>query len=156
MNTPLSIPAFDSLPNSEEVIQITQWLSEAGLSSLELSNVQGVRLRITVEESAPPTPDATSHTFPTHGQPEAAVSTSTDISVTAPYFGNLLRKNPLTKEEFAPSGSSVCAGEVVSMLQIGELTVSITAPQNGTVVQFMAEEGDLISYGQTILTLHPL
>lgn len=154
MNTPLSIPAFDNFPNSEDVIQISQWLNEAGLSSLELSNTHGLRLRITVGESNASTSDMTDHTSSPQGQLDDAASP--DIFVTAPYFGNLLRKNPLTNEEFAPSGSSVCAGDAVSMLQIGELTVPITAPQNGTVVQFMAEEGDLISYGQTILTLRPL
>lgn len=154
MNTPLSIPAFDGLPNSEDIIQISRWLNEAGLNSLELSNTQGLRLRITVGESNASTPDMADHTSSSQGKLEDVGPP--DISVTAPYFGNLLRKNPLTNEEFAPSGSSVCAGDAVSMLQIGELTVPIVAPQNGTVVQFMAEEGDLISYGQTILILHPL
>ncbi|OUJ01555.1 acetyl-CoA carboxylase [Acetobacter cibinongensis] len=135
-------------------MQISRWLNEAGLSSLELSNAQGMRLRITVGESNASTPDRAGHTPSPQAKLEDAVFP--DISVTAPYFGNLLRKNPLTNEEFAPLGSSVCAGDAVSMLQIGELTVPITAPQNGTVVQFMGEEGDLISYGQTILTLHPL
>lgn len=154
MNTPLSVPAFENLPNSEDVVQISQWLKDAGLSSLELSNEQGTRLRISVGGCDIPASGVMPHAAaPLPMPPED--SPSTDIPVTAAYFGNLLLSNPITKEAFAPEGSSVRAEETVAMLQIGELTVPITAPQSGTVVQVMAKEGDLIGYGQTVLTLCP-
>lgn len=154
MNMPLSVPNFETLPNSEEVVQISEWLKDAGLSSLELSNAHGTRLRISVgnyEPTATPTSALVSPSAQTH--PEK--TPSTDIPVKAPYFGNVLLCNPVTKKEFAPEGSSVQAEDTVAMLQIGELTVPITAPQNGTVAQFIAKEGDLVGYGQTVLTLQP-
>lgn len=154
MSMPLSVPDFETLPNSEDVVQISQWLRDAGLSSLELSNAHGTRLRISVGdyESAP------AHTAPLSDAPAFAhpeKAPSTDIPVKAPYFGNVLLCNPVTKKEFAPEGSSVKAEDTVAMLQIGELTVPITAPRNGTVAHFVAKEGDLIGYGQTVLTLLP-
>lgn len=154
MNKPLSVPAFETLPSSEDVVQISQWLKEAGLSSLELSNEQGTRLRISVGNCEAPSANSlplVPSALPALPREEPAQ----DIKIKARYFGNLLRRNPVTKEEFAAEGGSVCAEETVAMLQIGELTVPITAPQAGTVVQFMANEGDLIGYGQTILTLRP-
>lgn len=154
MNMPLSVPNFETLPNSEEVVQISQWLKDAGLSSLELSNAHGTRLRISVGDYDPPAPPSAALASPSaQTHPEKALST--DIPVKAPYFGNVLLCNPVTKKEFAPEGSSVRAEDTVAMLQIGELTVPITAPQNGTVAQFTAKEGDLIGYGQTVLTLQP-
>lgn len=154
MNMPLSVPDFETLPNSEEVVQISQWLKDAGLSSLELSNAHGTRLRISVGDYEPSAAPSAVHASPSALlHPEKAPST--DIPVKAPYFGNVLLCNPVTKKEFAPEGSSVRAEDTVAMLQIGELTVPITAPQNGTVAQFIAKEGDLVGYGQTVLTLQP-
>ncbi|MFT9215890.1 MAG: biotin/lipoyl-containing protein [Acetobacter malorum] len=154
MNMPLSIPNFETLPNSEEVVQISQWLNDAGLSSLELSNAHGTRLRISVGDYEPSTTPPAAFVSPS-ALPHPEKAPSTDIPVKAPYFGNVLLCNPVTKKEFAPEGSSVQAEDTVAMLQIGELMVPITAPQNGTVAQFIAKEGDLIGYGQTVLTLQP-
>ncbi|MGD7070892.1 acetyl-CoA carboxylase biotin carboxyl carrier protein [Acetobacter sp. AAB5] len=148
MTKPLSLPIFESLPNSEEVIEISQWLNEAGLSSLELSNAQGTRFCICVET-------ATDSSKPENTPELLSLNTQagTDITVTAPYFGHLLLHNPVTKETFAPVGSSVCAGAIVAILEIEDMTVPVTASGNGTVAHVLAKEGDLVGYGQPILKL---
>lgn len=153
MSAPLSIPSFDELPSTEDIVQISQWLKTAGLSSLELSNTQGTRLRICIDKSETPAPAVNPQTQP--DTPLINTIPSNQFSITAPYFGNLLLHNPVTNNAFAPEGYVVAADETVAMLQIGELTVPITAPQSGTVVHIKAQEGDLISYGQAILTILP-
>lgn len=155
MSAPLSIPPFNDLPSAEDVVQISQWLKAAGLSSLELSNEQGTRLRICIDKTPEATPATILPTSQSPLSPPVPSQPSEGLVIKAPYFGNLLLHNPATHKAFAQEGSTVEAQETVAMLQIGELTVPITAPQSGTVTQLMAQEGNLINYGQTILTIQP-
>lgn len=147
MTKPLSLPIFENLPNTEEIVQISQWLNEAGLNSLELSNTHGTRFRICVETAKNPAESSLQQNI------VATQQVSTDISITAPYFGHLLLCNPVTMETFAPIGSSVCKGAIVAILQIDDLTLPVTASDNGTVVQILAKDGDLVGYGQPILKI---
>lgn len=153
MTKPLSLPTFESLPNSEEIVQISQWLNEAGLSSLELSNAHGTRFCISVETAETSTDSSEQH----NALEPSALNTQagTGVTVTAPYFGHLLLDNPVTKETFAPIGSSVCTGAIIAILQIENLTIPVTASDNGTVTEVFSKEDDLIGYGQPILMLQP-
>lgn len=151
MTKPLSLPIFESLPNSDEVVQISQWLHAAGLSSLELSNAQGTHFRICVETAETPTDGSEQHNAL---EPSSlSIQAETDVTVTAPYFGHLLLHNPATKEALAPVGSSVCTGAVVAILEIEDVTIPVTASSNGIVADVIAKEGELIGYGQPILTI---
>lgn len=151
MTKPLSLPTFENLPNSEDIVQISQWLNEARLSSLELSNAQGTYLRICVETAETPTGGCEQY----NGLEPSALNTQaeTAITVTAPYFGHLLLHNPVTKEALAPVGSPVCTGAIVAILEIEDVTVPVTASDDGIVADVLAKEGELIGYGQPILTI---
>ena len=156
MSAPLPIPSFDALPSSDDIVQISQWLKAAGLSSLELSNAQGTRLRICVDKDNAAAPIAPAANPQAHSvAPQTTQIPSDNLVITAPYFGNLLLHNPATHKAFAPEGASISADDTVAMLQSGELTVPITTPQSGTVAHIKAQEGDLINYGQAILTVTP-
>ncbi|CCT59042.1 acetyl-CoA carboxylase biotin carboxyl carrier protein [Acetobacter pasteurianus 386B] len=153
MTKPLSLPTFDSLPNSEEIVQISQWLNEAGLSSLELANAQGTHLRICIETAE--TPAGSSEQYNALEPSVHNAPAENGVTVIAPYFGHLLLHNPITKEALAPVGSSVCTGAIVAILEIEGVTVPVTASDDGIVADVLAKEGELIGYGQPILTLQP-
>ncbi|MGF1277120.1 biotin/lipoyl-containing protein [Acetobacter pasteurianus] len=134
-------------------MQISQWLHAAGLNSLELSNAQGKHFRICVETAETPTGGSEQHNALELSSRN--IQAETGVTVTAPYFGHLLLHNPATKETLAPIGSSVCTGAIVAILEIADITIPVTASSNGIVADVLAKEGELIGYGQPILTLQP-
>lgn len=137
------LPDLSTLPNVEEIAQLTAWLAEAGLSAMELSNASGGKLRIAV---------AHSHAPVAVPQPLPAPDTCT---VTAPYFGRLALCPPLGQEPFAPIGARVCKGDTIALLTLDTLQIPVTAPVDGTVVEVLAQDDTLVGYGAGIFIIRP-
>lgn len=55
----------------------------------------------------------------------------------------------------APVGSPVAAGDAVATVSSLRDTYDVTAPHGGTVVEWLAEDGDPVAPGQPVLRLHP-
>lgn len=149
-NTPRLIPAFDTLPAPEEIARIADWLADAGLDSLELSNDAGVRLRIRTSQPAAVQGDGPA-ALPC--PPCAGIGT---VAVTAPYFGHLCLSHPLRDAPFAPVGAQVSQHDVVALLTLGSLQLPVRAPVGGEVVEVVAQPGALLGYGAKILEIRPL
>lgn len=150
MEKPITLPKFAELPTTQDLVQITHWLQRAGLHELELTNAQGIRLRVvaginTPQASQPPT----AHAAPTEPAP------TNPIPVNAPYFGHLRLQDPITCKALAPVGHTVQVGQTVAMLDLGKLRVPVHSPITGVVATPCAQEGDLVGYGQTILSITP-
>ncbi|MFW7268070.1 biotin/lipoyl-containing protein [Gluconacetobacter sp. Hr-1-5] len=136
------LPDLSTLPNVEEIAQLTIWLAEAGLSAMELSNASGGKLRIAVAQAPAAAPQ------PVPEAPETRTAT-------APYFGRLALCHPLRQEPFAPVGARVCKGDTIALLTLDTLQLPVTAPADGTVVEVLAQEDMLLGYGAGILTIRP-
>jgi len=52
-------------------------------------------------------------------------------------------------------GTSVRAGEVIATVSSLRDTYDVTAPHGGTIVEWLAEDGDPVAPGQPVLRLHP-
>ncbi|MBB2205434.1 acetyl-CoA carboxylase biotin carboxyl carrier protein subunit [Gluconacetobacter takamatsuzukensis] len=139
---PPLLPDLSTLPDVAEIAQITTWLAEAGLASMDLSNAAGARLRLTVAPS-PVTP------------PPAAPAPAETITATAPYFGHLALRHPLRAEPFAPLGATVRKGDTIALLTLDTLQVPVTAPADGIVAEILGQEGALVGYGAAILSIRP-
>lgn len=122
------------------VDQLSLWLAEAGIDSLELSGPdRELRLGRTVQQRLQAKPTDTARAV-TH-------------AVRAPMVGNPLHSHPMRRVPLAPRGSLVRAGQTVALLQIGALLVPIDASCDGVVVEVMAEEGALVGFGAEITRL---
>lgn len=150
MEKPVTLPAFESLPSAQDIVQITHWLQQAGLSALELTNTQGLHLRLVAA------PSLQSTNAPHCAQPVQAPQVEAALTpVTTPYFGHLRLQDTATQQVFAPVGQTVQAGETVAVLDLGTITVAVHAPCAGVVANSLAQDGDLVGYGQTILSITP-
>lgn len=147
--TPPLLPDLSTLPNVEEIGQITTWLAEAGLAAMELANGAGGKLRIAIAPAPAP-----AHAQVPTPQPAAPIATAPEtVTATAPFFGRLALHHPLRQDPFAPIGSTVCKGDTIALLTIDSLQLPVTAPADGTVVEILAQEDALIGYGAPILTI---
>lgn len=143
------LPPFEKLPAPEEIERIAQWLAQAGLEGLELSNAAaGLKLRIRVGQDAVPCV-----VVPRDGAGvDGGVGT---VAVTAPYFGHLCLAHPLRDAPFAPVGARVGKGDVVALLRIDTLLLRVVAPVAGMVMEVVGQHGALLGYGAEIMRIHP-
>ncbi|EGG76890.1 acetyl-CoA carboxylase biotin carboxyl carrier protein [Gluconacetobacter sp. SXCC-1] len=149
-NAPKLIPAFDTLPDPDEIARIAGWLADAGLESLELSNDAGIRLLIRVPQAAQA--EEGQDRLPAPARLAEAVDT---VAATAPYFGHLCLTHPLRDVPFAPVGAQVSRNDVVALLTLESLQLPVRAPVSGEVVDVVAQPGALLGYGAKILEIRP-
>lgn len=146
MEKPIALPAFATLPTAQELVQITHWLHQAGLHELELTNAQGLHIRLVSNVNMQPDKEQTAPQSTPHTPDQPALT-----PVVTPYFGHLRLQDPATRSAYAPVGTSVQAGQTVAMLDLGTITVAVQAPSEGAITSICAQENDLVGYGQTIL-----
>ncbi|UMM09131.1 hypothetical protein MKW11_03425 [Gluconobacter frateurii] len=139
--------ALFQIPTADETAQIIGWLRNAGLDSLEVT-AEERSFKIVLSPITASEPAAVQI-------PETAPKQDDTVAVKSPYFGVLSLLRPMQNEPLAPVGSSINAGDTVALLSIGPMQISVTAPCAGTVAEVLTQNGDLIGYGTTILTLTP-
>jgi acetyl-CoA carboxylase biotin carboxyl carrier protein len=126
--------------------QLAQWLAEADVDCLELSE-PGLRLRLVrgvdgyVVEQAQPLA----------GPPTAEPKQVT--AATAPCAGLFLAAHPAQPSPLAVHGNRVRAGDVVGLLQIGLLLVPVVAPTAGVISDILIPPGTLVGYGRPIVAI---
>jgi [acyl-carrier-protein] S-malonyltransferase len=64
-------------------------------------------------------------------------------------------KGTFTKAEEAPEGTSLAPDTVVGQVTNLRGSTPVIAPHGGSVVEWIVEDGDLVSPGQPLLRLHP-
>jgi [acyl-carrier-protein] S-malonyltransferase len=84
-----------------------------------------------------------------HGEASGMGTTPTWRMVVSPAKGTFHKSAEAADLEVLPAGSAI--GEVASLRD----RTSITAPHGGQVVEWLVEDGDLVSPGQPLIRLHP-
>jgi [acyl-carrier-protein] S-malonyltransferase len=84
-----------------------------------------------------------------HGESSGMETSPTWRMVVSPAKGTFHRSGEAFGTEVLEPGTAI--GEVASLRD----RTSITAPHGGTVVEWLVEDGDLVSPGQPLLRLHP-
>lgn len=138
-----------------ELQQVAAWLADTDIGLFELRTAHDhVRLRrgpgasgFVDETATPAMEDAASA-----GVPAAPPSVS---AVTAASVGIFLHRHPLRATPLAATGTTVQAGQVVGLLQIGALLLPVAAPRAGVVASVLVDHGSLVGYGTTLLELQP-
>lgn len=73
--------------------------------------------------------------------------------IVASDIGVLRLTHPQHDKPFIVPGAPVLQGQVVAFLQVGEMLREITSTVSGTLGQSLANDGDLIGYGQAVFEL---
>ncbi len=77
------------------------------------------------------------------------------MEVTAPMVGTFYRAPAPGAEPFVQAGSRVKPGDTLCILEAMKLMNEIEAEIEGEVVDVVAENGQLVEFGQVLMTLRP-
>ena len=127
--------------SNEEIRQLAQWLSEAGLGGVELQR-PGVQLvlkrhleSVAAHESIDP---------PTHAN---------QVSIRTRGLGQLLLSHPDQPQVLIAEDNHVDKGQIVALLQVGDLLLPVRSPQAGHICQVLLQHGATVGYGEAIMQL---
>ena len=127
--------------SNEEIRQLARWLSEAGLGGVELQR-PGVQLvlkrhleSVAAHESIDP---------PTHAN---------QVSIRTRGLGQLLLSHPDQPQVLIAEDNHVDKGQIVALLQVGDLLLPVRSPQAGHICQVLLQHGATVGYGEAIMQL---
>ena len=124
----------------EEIRQLALWLKEHHLAGAELSR-PGAHL--TLKRGAP----AVSVAAP------AAVATVEDKVLRTTGLGRLLLTHPQLSEPFVAVGDPLSAGQLVAVLQVGDLLLPQRSGEAARVSDVRVPCGTTVGYGEAFLGL---
>ncbi len=73
--------------------------------------------------------------------------------VKAPLIGTFYRAPSPDEKPFVEVGQSVKKGDVVGIIEAMKLMNEITAPEDGVVKSILAENGNMVEYGEVLMVL---
>jgi acetyl-CoA carboxylase biotin carboxyl carrier protein len=77
------------------------------------------------------------------------------IAITAPMVGTFYRARAPDAPPFVEIGSFVRKGEPLCLIEVMKLFTTITAEDDGRIVQIGAVNGELVEYGRTLFVIEP-
>lgn len=92
---------------------------------------------------------------PVAEQPAPATPEAGLIEVIAPMVGTYYQAASPGADPFAKPGSKVNVGDTLCILEAMKLMNEIQAEVEGEVVQVFAKNGELVEYGQVLMTIRP-
>ncbi len=137
-------------------------LSQTDISELSLKSGD---LELTVRKAS-----ASSGSFPPDGmvpmvnvpptsQPEAASSPSPEtkkwVDIVSPMVGTFYRAPAPDEPPFVERGDIVRRGQTVCIIEAMKLMNELDAELNGEIVEILAENGQPVEYGQTLMRINP-
>lgn len=75
--------------------------------------------------------------------------------VTAPSLGTFYRAPKPGEAPFVGPGAKVAAGDPLCLVEVMKLFTTVDAPVAGRVVAIHAEDGDLVEFGQLLVSIDP-
>ncbi len=127
---------------------LTGWLESSGARELEIGTPDGGLLRIALDAAADPTQRAGPVPTIQAGSPEGA-------AITAPMAGLFRDRHPVVPETepLASEGRALEAGAFAGFVEVGPVLLPVIAPSAGLVGEIHARDGQLIGYGDAVLTM---
>lgn len=154
----------------EEIKELIATLDNSGLTNLEIVDQNGEKLTLKKKATV-----ADSHAVnvtvpvgtvgsvaPTAAIPQTAEAEATPAEPQAPQKGKTIDCPMVGVFYTAPSpeadpyvkvGSVVNKGDVVCIIEAMKLMNEVTATQSGTIKEILAENGDIVEYGQPLFVI---
>lgn len=124
----------------EEIRQLALWLKEHHLAGAEISR-PGVHL--TLKRGAPAV----------SGVALVAAAAAEDQVLRTTGLGRLLLTHPQQHQPFVAVGDQLSAGQLVAVLQVGDLLLPQRSPDAARVVEIRVPCGTTVGYGEAFLSL---
>jgi acetyl-CoA carboxylase biotin carboxyl carrier protein len=144
--------------SDEDVREILRIIDESDLSELRIDTdgfslhvVKGER-RIDAPATARPSPPASPPEEPSE---PAERPVEHQATIAAPMLGTFYRAEAPGKPPFVEVGSQVEPDTIVCIIEVMKMMNSIPAGLPGTIAEVMAENAELVEYGQPLFRVQP-
>lgn len=142
--------AIGDLSDPVLISTLSGWLEESGARELEILTDDGDALKIVLD------PGARSARMQGDG-PDMVETRTEGCAVKAPIAGVFRGRHPCADAPpLAAEGDAVEADAVVGFVEVGPLLLPVIAPETAVVAKVHARAGDLVGYGDVILTMEPV
>jgi acetyl-CoA carboxylase biotin carboxyl carrier protein len=149
---------------AQDVAEITRLLEESQFEELHLEHEgftltlrRGAAARATAAESPrkpAAMPPAAVPAAPVPGDRAYAPGTDAALrEVRAPLLGSFYRAPKPGADPYVEVGSAVEEDTIIGIIEVMKLMNTVRAGVRGTVVEFLAQDGALVEYGQVLLVL---
>jgi acetyl-CoA carboxylase biotin carboxyl carrier protein len=142
----------------DDVREILRIIDESDLSELRI-DTEGFSLHVVKGErriDAPP-PRRTSAA----PEPEAPAATSTEqppdgrSTITAPMLGTFYRAEAPGQSPFVEVGERVEPDTIVCIIEVMKMMNSVRAGVSGTIAEVVADNAELVEYGEPLFRVEP-
>jgi acetyl-CoA carboxylase biotin carboxyl carrier protein len=145
--------------SDEDVREILRIIDESDLSELRI-DTDGFSLHVVKGDhgatTSPPPPRPAPRTAPEpEPSPEPAASTDELTTIPAPMLGTFYRAEAPGKPPFVEVGSRVEADTTVCIIEVMKMMNSVPAGVSGTVAEVIAENAQLVEYGEPLFRVEP-
>ncbi|AZD36968.1 MULTISPECIES: biotin/lipoyl-containing protein [Pseudomonas] len=130
---------------NEEIRQLAVWLKENHLDGAE---VRRPGLHLLLKRGGETAPAALA------APAASAAPVVAGEELKTPGLGCLLLKYPGQAEALAALGSQVRSGQLVALLQVGDLLLPVRSQQAGQVAAVLVPCGTTVGYGQAFMRLN--
>lgn len=133
---------------NQEIYELMARFDRSGLTSLKVTQKDfSLELGKTVTVAAAPV--AVSAPAPVAA--EAPVAEEEGTFVTAPLVGTFYAASAPGEEPYVKAGQKVSKGDVLCLVEAMKTMNEIKAPCDCVVEEVLAQDGDLVSYGQNLI-----
>lgn len=143
--------------NTQLILDMIDLVAEERIAELYVSEPAfGVRIRRRAGsvDSAPPPGAAAPPGMPA-SEPQAAAAAPTSQTVAAPLAGAFYRASSPGGEPLAREGGWAAAGAPLCVIEAMKMLTEVAAPQAGTIVRVLCEDGQMVQQGQALFILEP-
>jgi acetyl-CoA carboxylase biotin carboxyl carrier protein len=144
---------------SRDIAEITRLLEESSFDELELE-LEGLKIHLRRSGSAPAremAAPAAAVNAPPMGAAAAATSAEDPAlaPVRAPLLGTFYRAPKPGAPPFVQVGARVAPDSIVAIIEVMKLMNTVRAGVSGVVREIRARDGELVEYGEILLTVAP-
>lgn len=132
--------------------QIAGWLAATDIERIEIDE-PGLHVRMSRGPSGDRWETDPEGHSPASAAPTPAAVAAKTVVASAPCAGVFLDRHPLRAAPLARPGERVRAGDVIGLLQLGQVLAPVLAPAGGVIVGARCAPGDLVGYGAPLMEI---
>jgi acetyl-CoA carboxylase biotin carboxyl carrier protein len=140
----------------EDVREILRIIDESDLSELRIET-EGFALHVVKGEGrlASPAPPPARSTPAPQAPPPAHAERDGALTIDAPMLGTFYRAEAPGQPPFVEVGKRVEPDTIVCIIEVMKMMNSVPAGVSGTIAEVMAENAQLVEYGEPLFRVEP-
>ncbi len=139
-----------------QIEELTKYLKEKGLTEIAIETTEG---KITVKKdvqgmvTSQVSPQIVEEPKTKVKETQQESKKSGHLEITSPMVGTFYGAPSPGAEPFVQAGSKVKPGDVLCIIEAMKIMNELPCEVNGTVVEILAKDGQIVEYGQVIMRI---